>query len=227
LFIGTPRLLAQEGYVEFSSDQKLSEYPGYSVPTGFQLIVPTIPLGLGDVLAELNALCHILDDAGGSHDALLNDHFRFENFQYCIQSRSIDLWSETKSSGIQDPIYEACIFTTFLCAYMLSVGIWEGCFIPDYCAIRVLDLIMQAQNDPRLRHWRELLLWLLVVTGALTRRTVVRAKALMMIRTSFQDVLYGLYEDWEQLAATLKTFVWSNYAMERDVRWFWEELREL
>jgi hypothetical protein len=207
----------------FSSEQKLLDSPGYFIPTGFQSIVSTFHSEYGYVLAELNALCHVLD-AGERSNASSSDQLRFENYQYCIQSRLIDIWSEQRSLGIDDPICEACIFATFLCTYMLSVGIWEGCFIPDYCAIKVLDLITRANNDTRLCQWKELLLWLLIVTGALTRRNAVRLKALTMIKTPFHNILVGMYEDWEQLYAMLKSFIWSDHAMERDVRSFYDEL---
>ena len=109
---------------------------------------------------------------------------------------------------------------------MISTGVWEGCFIPDFVAIKVLGCITQAEDDSRWSQWRELLLWLLVVTGALTRKNSVRAMALMMIRENLRTTLSGMYDDWYEVEMLMKTFVWSSTAMEQPVRRFWEELRE-
>ncbi|KAF2678957.1 hypothetical protein K458DRAFT_121534 [Lentithecium fluviatile CBS 122367] len=225
LFIGTPRFLSHEGYVEFGSDQKLSDFPGHYVPTGFRAVVSAAPSGYGDILRDLDVLCYIIDSCSSPGTLSLHD-FPFEDFQYRTQSSLVDLLVDTKVAGIGDPIYQACIFAAFLCTYMLSPGIWEGCFIPDFCAVRVLSLTSQAKKDSRWAQWKELLLWLLVVSGALTRKNSVRARALMMIRVTFRDALDGMYGDCEQLEATLRTFIWSDYAMQRHVWCFWEELRE-
>jgi hypothetical protein len=225
LFIGTPRLLAQEGYTEFNGDKDLSNLPNHSIPVGFHPVVSAFPPGYADVLRELNALCHVFDTCPSATEILLDD-VPFDDFQYCIESRLVELLSDQQASAVNDPIYEACIFAAFLCTYMISMGIWEGCFIPDFAATKVLNCVLQAKHDPRWTQWNRLLLWLLVVTGALTRKSSVKARALVMIRDTFSMTLVGMYDDWESMRCLLETFIWSDSAMEGHVRRLWEELRE-
>jgi hypothetical protein len=178
-----------------------------------------------EVIQDLNVLCHVMDSSPNQNEILLDD-VPFEDYQYCVQSRLVDLAVSHQALPITDPIYEACIFAAFMCVYMLSTGIWEGCFIPDFAAIKVLGCISEANHDPRWIQSKKLLLWLLVVTGGLTRKSSVKAMASMMIRSSFNSILAGTYDDWDELKCTLTTFIWSGNAMERHVRRFWDELRE-
>jgi len=225
LFIGTPRVLAQASYAEFNGDKTLTDLPNHSIPTGLLLIAPAFPTNYSNILRELNALCHIFDSCPNPTTIHLDD-VPLDDFQYCIESRLVDLLSSNQTSSTRDYIYEACIFAAFLCTYKLSTGIWEGCFIADFAALKLLGCISQAKHDPRWMQWKELLLWLLIVTGALSRKSSVRAAALVMIRATFGSTLVGMYDDWEDVQGLSKTFIWSDNAMERHMRRFWEELHE-
>jgi len=223
LFTGTPRLLSREGYAEFSTDVNLSSYSEHFIPPGFRNVIFEFHPAYGGIIADLNALCHILDSCSSTGAPILNG-FPFEDLQFCIESRLIDLYGDQQASPTGDLIFQACIFAAFLCTYMLSIGIWEGCFIPDFAAIKVLSLISQSKDDPRWFQWKELMLWTVSAAGALTRKSSYRTMALIMTRSMFHEHLIGMYDTLEDFEGIFKTFLWSQHAMQEHVRRFWTDL---
>lgn len=225
MFFDSPRLLPHEEYTESNDKLDLTLAPGHSVPVGFHSVVEAWHPGYGDILKDVNALCYILDSHSRTGKPPFKN-FPIEHFQYGIESRLVNLLDQLRRSVSVDPIYEACIFATFLCTYKIFVGVWDGCFIPDYCASQILGLISQAKDDPRWQQWRGLLLWMLFVAGILALKRTVKARAAVTVQDLFQEQLNGMYESAEQLRANLKMFIWSSHAMERESEQFWEELEE-
>jgi hypothetical protein len=220
--LGTSRILSRQSYEEFSTDINLSLYPGYFIPAGFREIFAAQP-SYGDILAELNALSYHLDSCSTTGNPVL-DGFPFENIQYYIESRLIDLLGEQQASPTVDHMLQACILAAFLCTYMLSLGIWEGCFIPDFAAIKILSLINQSKEDPRWFQQNELLMWILGAAGALTRKSSYKTMALVMIRNMFCEHLKGMHDTLEDYEDNFKKFIWSEHAMKEPVRRFWADL---
>jgi len=226
LFVGTTRLLSHRDYEEFSCETFPSSAPGCFVPPGFERVISSFPEGFVEVSLDLNALCTLVDlrcTPGG----LPIQECPIDNFQYCIESRLVDLLSQDRSSGTEDSLLQACIFAAFLVTYNLSTGIWEGCFIPEYCATQVMTLLNKTKGDTRWKQngYNELLLWLLFVSGAMAKRSGVRSRAIKRIRIDCHHLLGGLYDDWDHLQETLRTFIWSNHSMEQKIWRFWQELQ--
>ncbi|KAF1971725.1 hypothetical protein BU23DRAFT_170683 [Bimuria novae-zelandiae CBS 107.79] len=225
LFVGTTRLFSHRDYEQFNFERLPSSTPGYIIPPGFERIMDGFPDAYLEVVLELNALCTLVDlrcTPGG----LPIIEYPIDNFQYCIESRLVDLLSQNKASGAEDFILQACIFACFLVTYKLSTGIWEGCFIPEYCAAQIMSLLDKAKGDIRLEKggFKKVLLWLLFVSGALAKRSRVRLRAVKMIRDGCRDLLDGMHDDWDSLSGICRTFIWSSHSMERKSWRFWQEV---
>lgn len=225
LFVGTTRLLSHRDYEEISRERLPSSALGSFIPLGFENFIPDFPEELLEIIADLNALCTLVDSRRSPGCPLLQE-YPIDNFQYFIESRLVDLLSQNRCSGEGDPILQACIFTAFFITYNLSTGIWEGCFIPEWCATQITTLLIKTQSDPRWgkTHYKNLLLWLLFVSGAMAKRNRVRSRAIKIIRTYRHDLLGGLYDNWDRLLEVLKAFIWSSHCMEKKVWRFWQEL---
>lgn len=223
LFVGTTRLLSHREYAGFRCIRDPGLSLTYILPSGFLPIVPSLPSEFGVLLEDLSALCSFVDTRFGPSAVPIHE-FPIDDFQACIESRIVDLLSESRSSKEANPIYQACLFAAFLCTYKLSTGIWEGCFIPEFCATQALELVSSTKDDPIWGNNRELLLWLLFVCGALAERRPIRLRAMVMIQSLFRDQVEGVHEEWIRLEGRLRTFIWSQHAMERRYRWFWEEM---
>jgi hypothetical protein len=225
LFVGTTRLLCHRDYEEISHETLPSSAPGSFVPLGFKAIISDLPKDFVEVIFDLNALCTLVDTRCTLGGIPLQE-CPIDNFQYRIESRLVDLLSENRGSGREDHVLQACIFATFLVTYNLSTGIWEGCFIPEWCGTQVTTLLSKTRNDPRWKtgNCKNLLLWLLFVSGAMAKRSRLRSRVIKMIRIDCCDLLEGLYDNWDRLLDTLKTFIWSSHSMEEKLRQFWQEL---
>ncbi|KAJ4303030.1 hypothetical protein N0V90_001921 [Kalmusia sp. IMI 367209] len=225
LFVGTLRLLSHHDYEEFTCEKVDSSAPGYYVPSGFERVKTDFPVDFIDIVRDLNALCAAVDKRC-TRGGLPIKEYPIDNFQYSIESRLVDLLSQNRSSGAEDYILQACIFAIFLCTYKLSTGIWEGCFIPEYCATQIISLLSKTKGDPRWkqREFKELLLWLLFVSGAMANRNRVRSRAIKTIRSDCYDLLKRMHDEWDTLEHVLRTFIWSNLAMEQNLWQFWQEM---
>lgn len=225
LFVGTTRLVSHRDYEEFTSETFLSLNQGYSIPPGFEKIASSFPAEFVEVLIDLNALCHHVDLRCAPGHLPLHE-CPIDNFQYNIESRLVDLLSHDRASGQEDFILQACIFACFLIAYQLSTGIWEGCFIPEYCATQVMSLLRKTKDDRRWEHhdFKDLLLWLLFVSGALAKRNRIRLRARNMIHGGCRGFLEITDGRWESMDELLQKFVWSSHSMEKRTRQFWHEI---
>ncbi|OAG05726.1 uncharacterized protein CC84DRAFT_732716 [Paraphaeosphaeria sporulosa] len=225
LFVGTTRLLSHRDYEETSRETLPSSAAGSFVSPGFENIISDFPGEFAEIMGDLNALCTLVDTRCSPGDLPLRE-CPIDNFQYYIESRLVDLLSQNRFSGTEDHFLQACIYASFFVTYNLSTGIWEGCFIPEWCATQVMTLLTKTRSDPR---WKEeryenLLLWLLFVSGAMAKRNRIRSRAINMVHGCFHDLLDGLYDDWDQLLKVMKTFVWSSHSMEQKVWQFWQDL---
>lgn len=224
-FVGTTRLLSHRDYEQFSHETIPASAPGSFVPSGFEKVIVDLPEGFIEILRDLGELCALVDSrcAPGVNTI---EEYPIDNFQYCIESRLVDLLSENRNSNAEDFVLQACIFASFLITYKLSTGIWEGCFIPEYCATQVMSLLVKAEGDIR---WKkegfvELSLWLLVVSGSLAQRSRVRSQAISMIRNGCYDSRNRMHDQWDVLVELCRKFVWSSYSMEQSTWQFWQDV---
>ena len=225
LFIGTTRLVSHRDYEEFTGEICLSSSPGFFLPLGFQGIVSVFPAEFLEILIDLNALCcHV--DLRCAPGSLPLHECPIDNLQYNIESRLVDQLSHDRASSKEDWILQACIFACFLVAYQLSTGIWEGCFIPEYCATQVMSLLERAEGDGRWEQdaFGDLLLWLLFVCGALAKRSHVRMRARKMIRKCGSELSNKKYGEREPWKAICQNFIWSSHSMEEKCRQFSHEI---
>ncbi|KAF2638967.1 hypothetical protein P280DRAFT_470969 [Massarina eburnea CBS 473.64] len=228
-FLGTKRLFSHHDYrihdgsnKRFETNQ-FSNFSSLSSPLGFSILVhESSEFGL--ILKNLSALCNKVD----YHCTLEISYIQemLQEDQCVLTSRTVDVLDEARKMGSGDRIYEACIIATLLCLYKFSTGIWEGCFMPEYFATQVMGLMLQARYDSRLREWPELLLWLLIVSGALSKELAVKKKAMRLIRFDFREQLDGMFEDWEHLMLSMRKFIWCRTSMGEPVRLFLEELHQ-
>jgi hypothetical protein len=225
LFVGTTRLLSHRDYEEISRETLPSSVPGSFVPLGFKAIISDLPGGFVEVISDLNALCTLVDTRCTPGGIPLQE-CPIDNFQYHVESRLVDLLSQNRGSEREDHVLQACMLATFLVTYNLSTGIWEGCFIPEWCATQITTLLVKTRNDLRWKRdsYKNLLLWLLFVSGAMAKRSRLRSRVIEVIKTYCHDLVGGLYDNWDRLLGILKTFVWSSHAMEEKIRQFWQEL---
>lgn len=225
LFVGTTRVLSHRDYEEIRPEALSTPAPVSLVPLGLDNLISCLPREFTEVMIDLNALCNLIDTRCGRQGLSL-EGFPIDTFQYSLESRLVDLLSQDRRSGNDDPLLQVCIFASFFVTYTLSTGIWEGCFIPDWCATQVMIRLEDMHSDSRWRknHYKNLLLWLLFVSGTMLKRDRIRMQAMKMIRNCYGNFLDGSYDDWDQLRDTLSTYIWSSHSMEPKVRRFWQEL---
>jgi hypothetical protein len=195
----------------------------YLVPAGFSTFFRTFPSGFQTLLEDLNALCSLVDAKCGRGGVPV-ENLLIDNGQAWIESRLIDLLHESRHSGKENSLYDACVFALFLITYKISTGIWEGCFIPEYCASQIIGLTSRFISISSSRHAPELVLWLLFVGGALAKRSRTKLRASALILSLCPEHMERSQRNWLSLKDTFKTFIWSEYTMERTLLRFWEEL---
>jgi hypothetical protein len=218
--LGTIRLLSHDMYNDWKYPRHLEGIPRWKTPTGFSGMIEGWPLDFAFVLQDLAMLCMIVDASASTGDTLFAD-----DVQANLESRLVDLLSASRlSRSSVDPIYEACIYATYLCTYKLSVGIWNGCFVPEICVDRILSCLTHAVHDPRWAWSPSLLLWLLFVAGGLTGRLSMRQRVKTIVERVFAVHLGILHQEWESVKTSMKAFIWSESAIEGKVFRFWREL---
>jgi len=223
LFVGTTRLLSHKNYPEFCWTRDPDRPGAYVVPTGFDTISGTTSSKFRTLLEDLNALCSLVDAKCGSAGISI-EKLAIDNGQAWIESRLINLLHESRHSGKENSLYDACIFVCFLITYKLSTGIWEGCFIPEYCASQVLGLVSHAMNISSDKADPKLILWLLFVSGALAKRGRTKLRASVLILNLYREKFEQSQHDWRQVKETLKSFIWSKHTMDLKALRFWHEL---
>lgn len=223
LFVGTSRLLSHDYLPEPCWTRDPAHAFAYTIPLGFFKVLDTFPPDFGIILEDLNALCTLVDS-----DCIFGDsrigQCDIENGQSWIQSRLVDSLNDWRALDVEDPVFEACILAAFLCAYRLYSVIFEGCFIPEFCAARLLQILSTVCHSSRWDASPELLLWLLSTGGALAERSETRLRYLSLILGPYRKRIEELIQDWMSVKSTLKMFLWSEYTMERKFYSLWSEL---
>jgi hypothetical protein len=221
--LGTRRILSHEEYLDFQHVGVIDGLEAREIPPGFSSLIGTWPQNFTVILQDLDRLCAKVDRCEPDRPILEDLHI--DNSQANIESRLVDLLSASRESvDSADPIYEACIFAAYLCTYKLCIGIWNGCFVPEICVNQILLRLMNASTDPRFASCPNLLLWLLFAAGGLTERKSMRERIKSLLKSVFAVYLEGMYESWEATTDVLRSFIWSDYAMEKKVFGFWSEL---
>ena len=225
LFVGTTRLLSHRDYEKFCHETISASAPGSLVPPGFEDLASDFPDEFIDVIRDLNSLCTLVDTRCVSELDTMEQH-PIDNLQYCIESRLVDLLSESRTFNAEDLILQACIFACFLVTYKLSTGIWEGCFIPEYCATQVMVLLTKAEDDLRWEKevFQKLSIWLSLVSGSLAQRSRIQSRAINLLQDGCRGHQNITLESWDSLVAVFREFIWSNYAMEQPAWRFWQKV---
>lgn len=222
LMAGTPRFLSHRDFKDFNVARGVDQTNGFKVPSGFVSSFVHWPQEFALVLKDLQSLCHRIDSHCGAERSPL-DIFPIDNDQANIESRLVDLLSQKRRSKQDtDPWLEASILCAYVCTYKLSTGIWMGCFIPEICTTQLLGLIPQIPLDS---HWTpapDLLKWLLLVCGGMTDRKDLRIPIAALLLEMFPDS-FG-QDDWEDVKASLRTFVWCEYTMAQRIFLFWQSV---
>lgn len=228
LFVGTTRLLSHRDYEKFSRETISAPAPDSLVPLGFEKLASDFPDEFIDVVRDLNSLCTLVDSRYVSELDTIEQH-PIDNLQYCIESRLVDLLSKNRISNAEDLILQACVFASFLVTYKLSTGIWEGCFIPEYCATQVMVLLTKAENDLRWEKeaFQKLSIWLLLVSGSLAQRSRIQSRAISLLQDGCRGHQNITLESWDSLVAVCRDLIWSNCSMEQSTWRFWQKVYSL
>lgn len=137
----------------------------------------------------------------------------------------VDLLTEARQkSEFYGALYQACLYAAYLCTYKVSAGLWEGQFVPEICASRILDHVAQAVRSEVPMFSTNLLVWLLFISGGLTERHETRSRALALFKQSYLGHLEGLFQTWNDVTAVLETLIWCRAAMDRKVSRMWAQL---
>ncbi|KAF1994212.1 hypothetical protein P154DRAFT_527224 [Amniculicola lignicola CBS 123094] len=223
ILVGTARSLSYEflSRVEWTRDPTRAKT--YEVPVGFSSVTGLLSSKFLAVLEDVNAVCTQLDARCLPNDFPINK-IEIDSEQAWIECRLVTLLSHWKKLRVVDPVYEACIFATYLCTYKLSTTIWNGSYVPAFCAAQLLRILQRPRDFSRWEDHPELLLWLLYVGGAFADNWRTQLKFSTLALNLYRDVVEDLHRDWHLTRETMMTFVWSQHAMERKVREFWDEL---
>ncbi|RBR04980.1 uncharacterized protein FIESC28_11448 [Fusarium coffeatum] len=252
LATGTPRLLqfdVNDAFARLREDSSHRKY--FVLPEGFKIHIDGWPATSVRVLADLNALCCVVDAVhrqkrlpGRSADLDGNDTtvsiplmedlddegYPLSNAQANLQIRLVDLLSETRTSPQKEQtlIYRACLFAAYLCTYRLSSGIWEGYFAPEKCVAEILNCMENFTKH--MSPWKlapDISFWLLLVAGGLTKSQVNRNRAALLVQRyrCFYPSDYG--QDWEIVEGKLKEFIWCEHAMKKKCYAFWQECHDV
>jgi hypothetical protein len=223
LLVGTSRILSHEQFPEWCWKQ-IAHTPFHVVPKGFQQLQYRLPATFLDVLADLNAVCGLIDDERMNGRSALYE-LKIDDAQAWIESRLTNLIAEWRHVGIGDPLYEASLLITFYCTYNLSTAIWEGCYVTHWCSRKALRILSNTTNWNVCSGSPELLLWLLFAIGALAKKRETRLQASLLILSTYRESLRELHEDWFCLKDILKKFIWSEHTMESKYYEFWTEIQ--
>ncbi|RMZ71748.1 N-ethylmaleimide reductase [Pyrenophora seminiperda CCB06] len=221
LIVGTPRLLSHQDYEEWRHPEHLGRPHRLAAPRGFASILNTSPAEFALILQDLRLLC-------ATHDGCVAKSGKappLDNSQANLESRLVNLLCESRNTAsCANPLYEACIFAAYLCTYKLSVGIWNGSFVPELCVDRLLSRLMDAVHDRRCASSPSLVLWLLFVVGGLTERQSKKIHVKLLLETVFSAQLSLLHQEWGTLKTCLENFIWSEHMMETKIKCFWEQM---
>lgn len=220
LMAGTPRFLSHRDFQDFQTPRDVDHTNGWEVPPGFVSSLADWPLEFAVILQDLQSLCRRVDFDCGERSPL--EIFPIDNNQANIESRLVDiLIQERRSEQDRDPWLEASILCAYVCTYKLSTGIWMGCFIPEICTTQMLRLIPQIPQDAQWTPPRKLLQWLLLVCGGLTDRKELRQPIAKLLQ---EKCPASSGEDWQDVKASLQTFIWCGSTMAQRVYLFWKEV---
>jgi hypothetical protein len=154
-----------------------------------------------------------------------DEGYPINNAQANLESRVVDLLSASRSrSSSNDILYQACLYATYLCTYKLSTGIWEGQFVPEICASRILECVAAFVCEEQLGPGANLLFWLLFVSGGMTERHDIRLRAIGLMRHRYLEPCRKLLQTWERVTQELKAFIWCRAAMDARLFRMWAQL---
>lgn len=224
LFAGTMRFFSHKDFPELRHDRSRSPVvlTKHEIP-GFIIFNDYFRPDFTTVLEDLNALCAEVDYCYHIGEPPIAK-IEIDNAQAWIESRLIDLLSNKPAVSAEDTIYEASILAAFLSTYKLSTVIWQGCFIPEYVAGRIVGLLSRLSN---ISHWdteSELLTWLLFIGGGLAVRADTRSYCAKLILGPFDQKIGHLHQSWESTKMVLRKFPWSKYIIEPRAFSFWAEV---
>lgn len=226
LVLGTSRLLSHIDYEVFKGHIELSHHEEWLKVSGFMTVATSWPRKFSVILQELDTLCRIIDEGTEAKEECL----LLDNLQANIESRLVDLLNLSRHSVNNSlrPLYEASVLATYLCTYKLSVGIWDGCFVPEFCIDQVFKNVQLILEDVQWLSSYNLLLWLLFLIGGLTARTSMRKRIIVFIKTVFRTQSgTDLLGDWALVRRILATFVFSEKIMGESFLRVWEQMNTL
>lgn len=215
--IGTRRYFSHEDFPELSANRDPFRAKFYSVPSGFNCLRETLPVELLTVLEDIHALC-ILRDAQCMDGTLPISELRIDNCQASIESRLTNLRNRFCTSGHTSPLLECCIYAAYVSTYSLYTKIWESTLVPSFCSRRLLQILQDTQSDPRWDGYPLLFLWLIFVGGSFAWNPPVQEQYATIITRVYGQ---SFHPSWDSTKATLRTFIWSERALEPHFHRFW------
>jgi hypothetical protein len=249
LATGAPRLLQVDNRGIFTRLREDQMYRSYFVlPQGFILHTHGWPATASAVFEDLNALCCLVDtmrrrgrtsinlvnnddmDTSVSSMPLMEDlddeGYPLCNSQANLQIRLVDLLSRTRRDGSQSQevlIYRACLYAAYLCTYRLSVGLWEGYFVPEKCVAEILNCMTDFTRQ--MSPWKlapDVSFWLLYIAGGLTKNQLHKNQAAALVQRYRCFYSTGYDQDWDLVEMRLKKFIWCEHIMRQTMYMFWQ-----
>ncbi|EHK21604.1 uncharacterized protein TRIVIDRAFT_128252, partial [Trichoderma virens Gv29-8] len=187
----------------------------FTLPPGFEPLRQVFGDDLVKVIEDIYALQHLRE----SSDMNLDDStsiIHMDNYQAWMESR---LYSHFLAADEDDEIVICCIFTLYLCAYMLFTEIWAGHFIPSHISAKLLRVLRHAKRDVLWESHKDALLWCTIVGGTFAQLGVTRSEYILLLHQSGDATLSS---DWKETESFLGNFIWSNKVFYTPGKAFWE-----
>lgn len=217
MITGTDCVLPREVFPEMQWKREPGCRSPHALPLGFKGMQGILGKAMVDILVEITHLQLICESAAFvSNQSTWILHI--DNQQARIESRSHSL---LRATGESCNMLTCIALASYLYTYSLFTEVWEGYLIPSRVSTQLLCHLQASENES----WQNqgsLLLWCVMIGGALSQPGATRRGYVVLMQSLFQGRHGFIFSSWSGVELILESFIWSSTYFGSRGKAFWD-----
>ncbi|KAH9907791.1 hypothetical protein F4778DRAFT_719121 [Xylariomycetidae sp. FL2044] len=222
MITGSTRLFSHDTFPElrWERDPFLSSF--YTAPPGFEERKHLF----GDEFMQITEDIHALQEIRETSDAVAKDAIAMLHIDNQLASIESRLFECMVPNLDDNPILACCILALYLSTYSMYTETWQAVLIPSRCSSGILRTLQQTMCSEVWVGHEELLVWLVMIGGALAPRSDLRCQYSVLFQHALRRCHGQELCSWDAVVAALSKFVWTDKVFSGVCEGFWAEYVE-
>jgi hypothetical protein len=208
---GSDRLFGQHMFPDSHWGRSTFQVSQGQIPPGFEAM-NYLPGPVLRLLQDIHVLQYTIEHTEMPQNA--QSCSEVDDLQACIEARLHDCLQSDASQ--RDVLLRSILLAAHLYTHCLSTRFWRRYWIPLSISTKLLYHLQASMTSESWNSHQDLLLWCVVVGGALTPRNNLKREYSAILRSIAYRLSTSFFQSWRTFEQVLNSFLWSKHQFGRE-----------